>query len=174
MFRIRRRRSQHQTHHQTTRRGPFAFLSKPAFQIGLVIVAVITVILIALLGQQPTASQVTPAMTNTPVVSGTLPDEISVEAAYQLYQSNGAYFLDVRERSEWDVLHIPKTTLLPLGQVAALLDKFPKDKPIILVDATGTRSAQARDLLKQAGYTNVTSLTGGVTAWKAQGYPLEP
>jgi rhodanese-related sulfurtransferase len=149
-------------------------MRKPAFQIGLVIVAVITIIFVAILGQ-PSSTPSNPAvMTIPPTTSAGMPAEISVDDAYKLYQSNGAYFLDVRERSEWDQFHIPKTTLLPLAQVPALADKFPKDKPIIVVCASGIRSAQGRDILKQAGYTNVTSMTGGVDAWKTKGYPIEP
>ena len=170
---FRRRRSEHTTRH-TTRRGLFDFMRTPAFQVGLVIFAVILIILIAMLGQQPAVTEHPPAVSNSLATPAGLPNEISVDEAYKLYQGNGAYFLDVRERSEWDAFHIPKTTLLPLGQVAALADKFPKDKPIIVVCASGIRSAQGRDILKQAGYANVTSLTGGVTAWKAKGYPIEP
>jgi rhodanese-related sulfurtransferase len=165
---FRKHRSEHKTHHTTTRRGLFDFMRKPAFQVGLVIFAVILIIFIAMLGQQPAA------VSNSPTTPAGLPNEISVDEAYKLYQGNSAYFLDVRERSEWDAFHIPKTTLLPLGQMAALADKFPKDKPIIVVCASGIRSAQGRDILKQAGYANVTSMTGGLTAWKAKGFPLEP
>jgi rhodanese-related sulfurtransferase len=165
---FRKHRSEHKTHHTITRRGLFDFMRKPAFQVGLVIFAVILIIFIAMLGQQPAA------VSNSPTTPAGLPNEISVDEAYKLYQGNSAYFLDVRERSEWDAFHIPKTTLLPLGQMAALADKFPKDKPIIVVCASGIRSAQGRDILKQAGYANVTSMTGGLTAWKAKGFPLEP
>lgn len=170
----RKRRSEHRTQHQSTTRGLFSFMNKPAFQIGLIVVAVVVIIAIAILGQQPIVKEHPAAVSNSLAVSTGLPDEISVDEAYKLYQSNSAYFLDVRERSEWDAFHIPNTTLLPLGQVAALSDKFPKDKPIIVVCASGIRSAQGRDILKQAGYTNVTSMAGGVTAWKTQGYPIEP
>jgi rhodanese-related sulfurtransferase len=31
------------------------------------------------------------------------------------------------------------------------------------------RSAKGRDLLRQAGYPQVTSLDGGITQWQAQG-----
>jgi rhodanese-related sulfurtransferase len=171
---FRRHRSEHKTHHNMTRRGLFDFMRKPAFQIGLIIVAVIVIVVIAILGQQSTVREHPLVVSNALVIATALPNEISVDEAYKLYQSTGAYFLDVRERSEWDAFHIPKTTLLPLGQVAALVDKFPKDKPIIVVCASGIRSAQGRDILKQAGYTNTTSMTGGVTAWKTKGYPIEP
>jgi rhodanese-related sulfurtransferase len=34
---------------------------------------------------------------------------------------------------------------------------------------TGHRSAQGRDILLQAGYPSVTSMTGGITEWLARG-----
>jgi len=38
-----------------------------------------------------------------------------------------------------------------------------------VVCRSGRRSAVGRDLLLNAGYTNVTSLAGGMNEWKAQG-----
>lgn len=103
-----------------------------------------------------------------------VPNVISVTSAYDLYKSGSAYLLDVRERSEWDQLHIPGSTLLPLSQVAALVNQFPKDKPIIVISGSDSRSQQARDILKQGGITNVTSMAGGIVYWRTQGYPIEP
>jgi rhodanese-related sulfurtransferase len=171
---FRKRRTTHTTHHRTTRRGLFDFMRKPAFQLGLVLVAVVVILILAVSGQPTTVVIPTPALAQALATPAGLPAEISAEQAYQLYQNNGAYFLDVRERTEWDQFHIPKTTLLPLGQVAALADKFPKDKPIIVVCATGVRSLQGRDILKQAGLANVSSLAGGLETWRERGYPLQP
>jgi rhodanese-related sulfurtransferase len=169
-----KRRTNQRTHRQTTRRGLFDFMRKPAFQIGLVVVAVVVVIAIALLGQQPVVKEHSPAISNSLSVPTGLPNEISVDEAYKLYQSKGAFFLDVREQSEWDSFHIPGTTLVPLGQLPQRLSEIPKDQSIVVVCRSGNRSASGRDILKQAGYTNVTSMAGGVTTWKTQSYPIEP
>jgi rhodanese-related sulfurtransferase len=153
----------------------FDFMRKPSFQIGLVIFAALIVVVIALSGQQRSVSQ-TPINTLTvPEPTTTIvPNVISVGTAHDLYMSNSAYFLDVRERSEWDEFHIPNTTLLPLSQVAALVDKLPRDKPIIAISGSDNRAQQARDIIKQSGFGNVTSMAGGIVSWRTQGYPIEP
>ncbi len=100
-----------------------------------------------------------------------LPAEISVAQAQQLRDQN-AFILDVREPSEWTQFHIPGATLIPLGQLPNRLSEVPKDRQVVVVCRTGHRSAQGRDILKQAGFTNVTSMAGGVTEWQAQGLPI--
>jgi len=36
---------------------------------------------------------------------------------------------------------------------------------------SGNRSKQGRDILLDAGFTQVTSMAGGLNEWKAAGYP---
>ena len=99
-----------------------------------------------------------------------LPAEISVtEAAAK--RDAGAFILDVREPNEWADAHISGATLIPLGQLPTRLSEVPKNKDIIVICRTGHRSAQGRDTLLQAGYTRVTSVAGGLTAWRTQGLP---
>ena len=145
-------------------------MRKPAFQLGIVIIAVVLILLLAVYGQQPASNP--PAQLD--VTATNLPDVIDVSQAYALYMNNTAYLLDVRDRQEWDQLHIPSTTLLPLIQVSALASKMPTDKPIIVISGADNRSSQARDMIRQAGILNVSSLMGGLDAWRRQGYPTEP
>lgn len=105
-----------------------------------------------------------------PVVGG-LPLEVSVVEAAELDQ-NDWFFLDVREPSEWEEAHIPYATLIPLGELTARLSEIPKDKNIIVVCRSGNRSAVGRDLLLNSGFTNVTSMAGGMSTWQAKGYPV--
>ena len=58
--------------------------------------------------------------------------------------------------------------------LANRLSEVPKDQQIVVVCRSGNRSQQGRDILLQAGYTKVTSMAGGVTEWKTQGFPIEP
>lgn len=102
----------------------------------------------------------------------TLPAQISVEEAAQK-QSEGAYLLDVREVSEWEEMHIQGAELVPLGQLATRLDQIPTDREIVVVCRSGKRSAEGRDILLEAGFSQVTSMTGGMNAWKASGLPTE-
>lgn len=98
------------------------------------------------------------------------PLEISVDEALAKRDS-GAFILDVRQPEEWNEAHVPDSTLIPLGELTARAAELPKDQEIVIVCRSGNRSAQARDLLLSAGFTQVTSMAGGLNQWKAAGYP---
>ncbi len=92
-----------------------------------------------------------------------------IEAIAQ--QKSGAFILDVRQPAEWNDAHIAGATLIPLDQLSNRLNELPRDRTIIVVCHSGNRSAQGRDILRNAGFTQVTSMAGGMTQWQAQGYP---
>lgn len=117
------------------------------------------------------------APSNAPVASSangavsTLPRDISVtEASKQ--RDAGAFVLDVRETYEWNEGHIPNATLIPLGTLPSKLASVPKDKPIVVICRSGNRSQSGRDILLKAGFTNVTSVNGGMIAWEAARLPV--
>jgi rhodanese-related sulfurtransferase len=109
-------------------------------------------------------------MVNHATGSGAYPLEISVEEAVAKRDA-GAFLLDVRQPEEWNELHVPDSTLIPLSELASREDELPKDQEIVVVCRSGNRSAQGRDILLEAGFAQVTSLAGGLTQWKAAGYP---
>ena len=98
------------------------------------------------------------------------PSEITVGEAATRYEA-GAFILDVREPDEWQAVHIPGATLIPLGQLATRVNEVPRDQAIVVVCRSGNRSQVGRDILLAAGFTQVTSMAGGLTQWQAQGYP---
>ena len=99
-----------------------------------------------------------------------LPAEMSVAEVSKLDREEW-FFLDVREQSEWNQGHIEEATLIPLGQLQDRQDELPKDQKIVVVCRSGNRSAQARDLLLKAGFTEVTSMAGGMNDWISLGLP---
>lgn len=144
-----------------TRNSPASFLRRPAVQLGILAVAVLVIIMLVIGANGG---------------SGKMAATISTQDAYALYQKGGTFFLDVREPDEWNEYHAPNTTLIPLGQLAARVAEIPvaKDAPIVVVCRSGNRSDEGRDILKQAGFTNVTSMDGGLKTWRDLGYPIEP
>ena len=104
------------------------------------------------------------------VSATTLPAEITVDEAYEKYE-NGVYFLDVRTPEEWVEYHAPNTTLIPLDQLEARVNEVPHDQEVVVVCRSGNRSQVGRDILRQAGHDQVTSMAGGLKAWQASGYP---
>ena len=108
----------------------------------------------------------------TPPATEALPLEISVDEAYKMYQK-GAYVLDVRTPGEWDEYHAPNATLIPLDELETRVNEVPRDKQVVLVCRSGNRSQVAYDILQQAGFDNMTSMKGGLKAWRSAGYPTE-
>ncbi|MBN2084962.1 MAG: rhodanese-like domain-containing protein [Anaerolineales bacterium] len=86
--------------------------------------------------------------------------------------AEGAVVLDVRIREEFVAGHIEKSLFMPLEELTSLMSALPRDRLIITVCRTGLRSIQARYILEEAGFSQVTSLKGGMEAWIAAGFPV--
>lgn len=68
----------------------------------------------------------------------------------------GAVILDVRSKSEYAGGHIPNSLNIPVDQLPQNLSRLKdKNKTIIICCASGMRSASAKAILKNNGYTNV-------------------
>jgi rhodanese-related sulfurtransferase len=102
--------------------------------------------------------------------NSTLPQEISVEQAYQARES-GAFILDVRTQEEWNEFHMPDSTLIPLDELENRINEVPREREIVVVCRSGNRSQQGRDILLNANFSNVASMAGGLNEWRAAGYP---
>jgi adenylyltransferase/sulfurtransferase len=74
------------------------------------------------------------------------------------------FILDVREPFEYQIANIG-ATLIPLNDVPKRLAEIPRDREIIVHCKAGVRSQRAAEYLSQAGYAQVTNLTGGILAW---------
>ncbi len=83
--------------------------------------------------------------------------------------------IDVREPAEFDgaLGHIAGAKLVPLGSLTQKLSEIEKEKPVAMVCRSGARSAQATVLLRNAGYTRVANLAGGMLRWRGQRLPVE-
>jgi len=98
---------------------------------------------------------------------------VNVAEATRLYNDE-AFVLDVRSDKEYKDGFIGEAVNVPVGDVATQQTKLPKDKetPILVYCLSGGRSSRAAITLVKQGYTQVNNLTGGITAWKAAGMPL--
>ncbi|MBL8674843.1 MAG: MBL fold metallo-hydrolase [Rhodospirillales bacterium] len=79
--------------------------------------------------------------------------------------------LDVREPEEFDgpLGHIAGAVLIPLGQLRARVDELDRGRPVVAVCRSGSRSAQAVSVLREAGFADVANLAGGMLRWRADG-----
>ncbi|MEX2443214.1 MAG: rhodanese-like domain-containing protein [Alkalispirochaeta sp.] len=91
----------------------------------------------------------------------------------ELYQrSNEFQIIDVRGRDEWDEGHIVGAHHIHVGHLSQRLDEIPRNRPVALHCRAGDRSTLGASILRHFGYDNVYNVTGGLSAWKAQGLPL--
>lgn len=107
-----------------------------------------------------------------PAGSSGLPSEITVSEVNR-QRDNGVFILDVRQPEEYSQSHIPGAVLISLDSLESRLGEIPADQAVIVVCRSGKRSAAGRDTLIEKGFTNVTSMAGGMNEWIEGGYPVE-
>jgi rhodanese-related sulfurtransferase len=95
--------------------------------------------------------------------------------ATQLINRENAVVIDVRDTPEFDAGQLPGSRNIPLKDLPARareLESF-KEKPLLLVCASGARAGQACAQLQRLGFTKLNNLDGGIDAWKRAGLPLK-
>ena len=93
----------------------------------------------------------------------------------QLDGGDDVLLLDVRPAAEVVGGHIAGARNIPLDELAdrlAELEAF-RQRPLRLLCRTDRRSAQAARLLAEAGFADAQVIQGGMTAWRAKGWPVE-
>lgn len=77
--------------------------------------------------------------------------------------------LDVREPWEVETASVRpegfELKVIAMGDIAAQLDRLPRDRPIACLCHHGMRSQQVAYFLQQQGYADVVNLQGGIDAW---------
>ena len=99
---------------------------------------------------------------------------LSANQATTRINREDAVILDVRETGEFATGHLPDARNIPAKDIAtriAELDHL-KEKPLIVVCASGVRSGQISAQLQKQGFTDTNFLDGGIDAWKRANLPL--
>jgi molybdopterin/thiamine biosynthesis adenylyltransferase len=103
-------------------------------------------------------------------------DEVDAQRARELLDgAEPPLLVDVRRRDEWDEGHIPGAVHIPRGSLESRIERAAPDRerPIVLYCSAGERSAFAARTLGELGYEDVSSLAGGFTDWKRNGFPTQ-
>jgi rhodanese-related sulfurtransferase len=90
--------------------------------------------------------------------------------------------LDVREASEFELLHIPGSINVPRGVLEQSCEwdydetvpelAARRDQEIVVICRSGKRSVLAADVLQKLGFTHVVSLKTGVRGWSDYEQPM--
>ncbi len=78
--------------------------------------------------------------------------------------------IDIREQNEWNLGHATPAQYIGRGVLETQIEsRVPRDATVVLMCASGNRSALAARTLTEMGYQNVASLAGGFRDWVASG-----
>jgi hydroxyacylglutathione hydrolase len=106
-----------------------------------------------------------------PVIVST--DRLSPQtAADRMAGSNPPLVIDIRTAHERAAKSIKGSEHRPLNTFREGLPEVAHDRAVIVHCAGGYRSSIAASLLQRAGFTNVSEIAGGISAWEAAGLPL--
>ncbi len=101
--------------------------------------------------------------------------EITAQELQELLKKNGGTkLIDVREPHEYEICHIPGSTLIPTSEFVKRIGELDSADSMVFYCHKGIRSRNAVELLKSAGFRKIKSLSGGIDAWAEQVDPQMP
>lgn len=98
-------------------------------------------------------------------------EEITVQEFKKKIDNNESevFLLDVREPFEQyqSKIDFEYSKLIPVGELQSRVDELQEheNKEIICMCRSGSRSAQACQILEREGFSNVKNLKGGINEW---------
>jgi rhodanese-related sulfurtransferase len=99
--------------------------------------------------------------------------EVGPQRAAELIRDGSVQLIDVREAYEVEAGHLAGARHVELERLASQADSIDRATPVLFYCRLGARSGMAANAFRRAGY-EAYSLTGGISAWHAQGLPIEP
>ncbi|MHB8122306.1 MAG: rhodanese-like domain-containing protein [Desulfuromonadaceae bacterium] len=90
-------------------------------------------------------------------------NEVSIGDFMKAVTGSGVLILDARSTSEFAAGKFRTAVNIPSEEMEQRFAEVPKDKPVYLHCATGSRAEMAYDILKAKGYTNVKVLKANIS-----------
>lgn len=105
---------------------------------------------------------------NRPAINQVEPAQVQE----MLAGSHRPFLLDVRTPEEYKQGHVSGAELIPLNELDAKQSRIPKDRQVICICASGSRSGAATRQLSSQGY-KVSNMRGGMHRWESAGLPVK-
>jgi len=114
------------------------------------------------------------AVDDHPIVDG-IPQISVQELKRKLDAKEDVFVLDVREPHEYLIANLGAPQI-PVGEVERRVGELAaqKNREVVVHCRSGARSQKAALILKQAGFSNVSNLAGGILAWADKIDPSMP
>jgi rhodanese-related sulfurtransferase len=102
--------------------------------------------------------------------------QLEPAAARALLQERGeaAVLLDVREPSEYALVHVEGARHIPMGEIPGRLGELDPGHAYVVMCHHGARSQRVALFMASQGYEQVMNLSGGIDAWAEALDPLLP
>jgi len=94
-------------------------------------------------------------------------------SAYFAMRDEPHTLVDVRSAGEWAGGHALQAIHIPLGEIAKRKDEIAAGRAVVVICASGNRSAMAATALANAGLKPVYNFSGGMGAWQSAGLPVK-
>jgi len=92
------------------------------------------------------------------------------EVQDRLTRGEKLVLIDIREQNEWNLGHAAPAIYIGRGVLESQIEsRVPRDAEVVLMCASGNRTALAAKTLGEMGYANVSSMAGGFRDWVASG-----
>lgn len=98
---------------------------------------------------------------------------LSVQQLKSNMEKKEVTLLDVREPSEWKQGYVEGAKRIFFAELDDKAKSIEKDRPTAVTCSVGNRSSIGASILKRHGFKEVYNVLGGMTAWRAQDYPVE-
>ena len=108
-----------------------------------------------------------------PLDNNTIPTITVEELKRRRDVGDDLFVLDVREPHEYQICNLGGY-LIPLNDLPKRVNELDSSREIVAHCRSGMRSAKACEFLRQAGFTKVKNLTGGILAWADKVDPTMP
>ncbi|MBI1921366.1 MAG: rhodanese-like domain-containing protein [Geobacter sp.] len=96
----------------------------------------------------------------------------SVEAKQLLQKNHNVFLLDCRTPDEFRQARLGGAVLIPINEIERRLGEVPKNKPILVYCAVGSRSNLVAGFLASKGYNEVYNMTDGIVGWYRNGFSI--
>src|SRR6266568_9265037 len=96
-------------------------------------------------------------------------DITSGEAKVYLAKERNIFLLDVRTPEEYRQAHLKGAVLIPISEIERRFKEIPRDRPVLVYCAVGSRSRQAAGFLESKGFRQVYNMADGIVGWYRSG-----
>jgi rhodanese-related sulfurtransferase len=105
---------------------------------------------------------------NRPTINQVEPAQVQA----MMTQSPRPFLLDVRTPGEYKQGHVSGAELIPLDELSTKKSRISKERHVICICESGSRSSAAARQLSSLGY-KVSNLRGGMSRWIRAGLPVK-